>query len=393
MSVYQMPDNWDSLPIKTVKTGDTKRNVKYDEATNTVYLLDEHGEWTGKKGTPPRQKSGTVSDVSDVAGSSAEQQNDSASEKTVENGKTLKRKAKKQKSKWTPVLIGIIIVLVIMLIVQNSNTNMLKQDYTVIIAMEDIEPGESIAGKLSSLTISAEEYQRQSSLSGLYNANDYSAIKGYVATSFIPQDGYVTYTNVGQTFQPSNPWMLTGQEATINIPISVDEDSLSEILWGNKIIMTITVEHVIDIVDMPDVYRPTSPDIESNTTYKTYQVDTYTLSDITILDVLNAKQISLYNTYAALAAIPTPYLESCLETRYASSSQKETEMPAYIQIEVSKATAQWWEGIKNRKQYPITVSIEVTGANCETQLQNETYTALKKLIPALQSVWGSDLEE
>ena len=49
MSNYTTPENWDSLPVKEATLGGVRRKIKVDSDNNIIYLMDEHGNWTGEK--------------------------------------------------------------------------------------------------------------------------------------------------------------------------------------------------------------------------------------------------------------------------------------------------------------------------------------------------------
>lgn len=390
MSQYKVPDNWDSLPVEEVLLGGIKKKIKYDKGINTVYLLNDRGEWTGEKAQAPARKAPVSSAASSGNNAAAGASADDSTSPDNENPVIMTTKPKK--SKWTPILIAIIVILSVLLVAQSNGFSLSKRTYSVIIAMENIQPGARVNGKLASVTISANEYHKYASMGGLYSASDYSAIKDFVATSFIPKDGYVTYANVGETFQATNPWTISGTKKTINIPIDVEKDDLEELLWGNKVKLTIVAKRDLSTVNSPDAYRPSSPDVEGSSQVQSIQIDTYTLADVTVIDVLNAKGNSLYTTFAGLAAIPEPYQADCLEARYSSEKQIQSDTPAYIKVEVSGETAKWWQYLCDKK-YEVTVAIKVSGVNCETALQNDTYLALKELIPSIKATWGIPIKE
>lgn len=373
MNQNNLPDNWDTLPVKDVTTGGTRRKVKYDQESNTVYLLDEHGNWTGEAAKAPTLPAESGS----AGGTDSEQQI---------------RRPPKTKSKSTPVFIAIIIVLCAILFIQNFSGTLTTQSYTIIIAMENIQPGEIIKGKLASRTVSTEEYYKYAATGGLYLDSEYKNIEDYVATCFIPKDGYISYTNVGKSFQATNPWTLSGAANTITIPIDATMENMEQFMWGNEITLTVVARSIIETVEYPDAYRPSSPEVNGSSNMQSVQIDTYTLTDFTIVDVLNDQKRSLYDTYASLAAIPQLYQEDCLAARYETGNQIQSDMPAYIKIAVSKETETWWENIANQN-YSISVSIEITGIDCETAYQNETYLALKAMLPGMKNAWKASLKE
>lgn len=385
MANYTLPENWDSFPIKNAVMGGVKKRIKLDEANNIIYLLDENGNWTGEKcKAPPQKPAGNATE-----GNQDTATTDPAQDATQENEekKPEKKKKKPKKSSPTPLLVIIICILAGLLLWKQFGTSAPEaKRYPVIVAMENIYPGDKVSDKLASTTISEEDYARYKSEGGLYHPDEYSDIKGYVATEFIPKDGCITYANVGEVFNIENPWTMTGCY-TIILPISATTDYLDEFIWGNRVNLQIRVEHTLEhFDDYPNLYRPSVDGVEGYSEMKYRQVDYYTLKGYTIVDVYNSKMKSLYSSYAGVAAIPDNYLEVCLPVRYKSEAEIKDDMPAYIAIEVSEEVLDWWDNANRSYHRETTVSVtwmDVVGSGCVNELQNKTHFRIKGILDKL----------
>lgn len=379
MSEYKLPENWESMPVVNAMIGSNQKKIKYDKETGLVYLLDDNGNWTGEKATaPPAMKASLLKNTTEL-------------EEAADNPKDIqKRKQRPQKSKLTPLLIIIIVVLAAIIFIQNSSGGGSKS-YTVIIAMQNIQPGEKINDKLATLSISAEEYMQYSSAGGVYLEGDFESIEDYVATSFIPQDGVITYTNVGTTYIATNPWNLKDKPYTITIPVEATTDNLEQFIWGTTTDITFNAKKVIDENAYPEADYPITSDADSNSTLQSIHIITYLMKNVTIVDVLNNQKESLFSSYAAMASVPELYQKESLNARYTNGKQVQSDTPAYIQIEVTKETKEWWDLLTRR--YTVKVALEVTGKNCGNSLQTDIYNSIKTMLPAMKSAWSAALED
>lgn len=378
MAVYKLPENWETFPIIEINLGGVRKKVRYDEGNNIVYLLDEQGGWTGEQASVPKP--------SDTPPPPPEPEQENFGENRNE---PVTKSGRKKKSILTPILCAIIAVLSILLLTKGKSNTPTQKTYSVVIAMDNIQPGETIDGKLASVTISAEEYRQYAATDGLYSASEYNTIKKYVATEYIPKDGYVTYTNVGETYRVVNPWTIAGTEkVTINVPVEVSAKNLKDYLWGNRITLTVIAKRNLGTAEnAPDAYRPESPEVTGSSTYQTVQTDTYLLKNVTIIDLLDAEKASLYDAYCALEAIPEVYQSECLTNKFSSQDEIEDYRPAYIKLAVLPETAEWWTEINRTKKYTISISMEVTGAECDTGHQSEVYLAMKQLFTGMAQAW------
>lgn len=374
MAQYKLPEKWDEWPTKDVTLGGVKKKAKLDPETNAIYLLDENGNWTGKKGMAPASK---------PAGGGT----DSTSSEEGQTGAAPAPKTKKvKKSKVNLLLVIIIGVLLVLLFTKDGNIINTEKTYEVIIAMSNIQPGEKVTGKLASKTITESEYLKYASEGGMYKPDEYELIQFYVATSFIPQDGYITYANIAKEYNKTNPWTIETPPATITLPISATTSNLDIFLWGNELQITVTTRKVIKNTDYPAAERPSSPGASSSSQLETTQIDTYTLEKVRIIDVLDKSKNSLYSKFASQAAIPTLYREDCIASRYKTLANIEDDTPAYIVVEVPSSLLSWWQQI-NSSLYTRHFTYKYTGVGCENDLQLTTYTSLKTFIAQLKTRW------
>ena len=397
MRNLKLPENWDSLPVEEIQMGGVKRKIRYDNENNTVYLLNSRGEWTGEIGHPQSKKpAGAVTQpASDDEQQTPQEQTRNATKESEPSPVAAAQKGAKKKSKTTPFLLIIIAVLAAILIFQNVDFGGTPKSYEILYAGDNITPGEVLGKKIYKRKISAAEYQQYlASGTGIYLLDDYETIKNYEATCFIPKDGIFTYANIAQDFNVVNPWRLENQTYLINIPVSLVKEQLGELLWGNKVSITVTNTWELTQKEYPDAYRPSSPQVSGGTHTTTYQTDTYTLSNVTVIDVLNYEQKSLFSIYASLAAIPETYQQESIASRYKSSDQRRAERPAYICVAVSKETVAWWNEVSNKKNAEMTVSVQYLNAidsttgNADYEYKFSANAAFRKMAEMIQKALG-----
>lgn len=377
MAEYKLPENWEAMPVVNAMIGSNRKKIKYDKDASLVYLLDDNENWTGEKATaPPALKASLLKSAPKEEGADGEP--------------APLRKPKSQKSKLTPFLIIVIIVLAAIVFLQ-SRSGLSTTTYSVIIATKNIQPGENIDGKLAAKAISAEEYMQYSAAGGVYLASNFASIEDYVATSFIPQDGVITYTNVGTSYIATNPWNQKTKPYIITIPIEATTENLSQLIWGTSANITITAKKVLSVDAYPDADPPVTEEVPDSSTLQTIHIVTYRMDNVTIIDVLNDKKQSLFASYAAMASVPEVYQEESLNARYTNGTQVQSDTPAYIQIEVSEDTVEWWAVVTRR--YTISVSLEATGKDCGTELQTSIYNSIKAMLPSMKSAWTAALKD
>lgn len=389
MSQYKLPEGWENWPVKQVTIAGKQHNVRYDEKNSYAYLLDDKGNWTGKTANASRKAITADTDTGEEADDS-----ENEGEQTEDQQPPKKKKItlhNTRKSKTNPILIIIIAILAGLLLFKNTSSGPSETTFEVIVAMENIQPGQPVEGKLSAITISAEEYRAYTVNGGIYHADQYDGIRSFIATDFIQKDSLITYTNVGRNFSAKNPWIMNiGTDAVIIIPVTDAGTNLSKYICGNVIDLTVTVETIMKTDDCLDAERPDIPEASSSSSQKIVQVDTYTIRNLVIVDVLNKGQESLYSTHAALAAIPEEHRAETLASRYNIASKVNKDTPAYVTLRVSKECKDWWQTITGKYDSEISVKISfTTNINCTNDAQTKAYSAISSMMPTLADTWNN----
>lgn len=393
--IFELPENWEQLPMREVIINGQRRKIKYDEENELIYMMDSTGKWTGERTKvklPPekKQESAETPQAPEDAGDEHSPANTEATESQnkVQTPAPAKKR-KKKKSNLLTIIVTALVVLGLVKVFDGKNLDGTPTEYTVIVAMQDIQPGENVGGKLASVTITADEYHQYNAQASLYSADKYSTIKEYVATAYIPSKAYITYGNVGASYSPSNPWAGTQGTETVNIPIDVDIQQLADYMWGKEVTLTLTVRKVTN--QESSGTNDTSENISSSSMYETTRVDTYTVPKCTIVDVLDTYKKSLYASYAALVSIPDAYRSDYLSTYYSSRRQIKADTPAYVTLAVPAEFIAIWKNISTTTSY--TVDFSVTGTACITELQSTAYQSIQQIMPPLVKAWDTKLNE
>lgn len=393
--IFELPENWEQLPMREVIISGQRRKIKYDEETEFIYMMDSTGKWTGertkaklppvKKQEPPEAAQEPESTEGEAASATTEVPEDSPKAQAPAPAK----KRKKKKSNLFTILVTALVVLGLVKVFDGKKLDGTPTEYTVIAAMQDIQPGESVSGKLASITITAAEYHQYNAQTSLYSADKYNTIKEYVATAYIPAKAYITYGNVGASYSPSNPWAGTQGAETINVPVDINIQQLANYMWGKEVTFTLTVRKVIS--HEPQENGSANAGYTSSSMIETTNVDTYTVPKCTIVDVLDTYKKSLYASYAALVSIPDAYRFDYLSTYYSSHRQLKADTPAYVTLTVPAEFASIWKNVVNTYSYEVELS--VTGSTCTTALQYDAYQAIQKIMPSLIKAWDTKLNE
>lgn len=413
---YELPENWKDMPVKTVLVAGVKRQIKYDSQTQTLYMLDSTGNWTGEKAktqlTPAeilRQHSANQEEDGDqdtepaVAGTGdVPEEKDAVSDGAApaEDANAKKKAPKKKKKLTTGKLLLIVLAIIAVFLgisVFRTAEEINPTKYTVIVAAKDLRPGDRLSGNLASIVIPADEYHAVTS--GIYKAAAYKTIENYVATAYISKynpddpsgDSFITYNNVDKVYEPANPWKQGGTVNYINVPVNATNQNLGNFMWGNQVTVTITTKKTISSTPNADVNIPTTEQAQGNSVIQTVRVDTYNLTNLTIIDVLDQNQRSLYSSYASMIAIPSGYLNNYLANYYSSRSNISKDTPSYIQLAISPETYTIWKKLNENPIAEITVA--VTGTHNETELQRTVHEDIEIVIPAIKKAWYTKQNE
>ena len=379
-----------SLPKRTFVIGGVKKTGLFDQENSKFYATDENGELTGKVQTishkPKAQKpAGTAEETPMEAPAPSGESESPANEKTA------KKKGKKDKDsaddgtspvmkKAKPIFI-VLAVLVVVAVVgfqflggKPSNPQPSPSDpnsvvttpndsedpgespapgsldsIEVVQAIRDLIPGDEITPEdIQTATVSAEVFS-QITLSGtqIYKWERSEYLLGKYITGYVPAGQYLAYDNVAPavTFA-ANPW-TTAAEGTTFVKVPIDDNSKeNELLnYGAMLNLEIKKETVNQVATGNQGATTGQANVDglnhSTSVEQSVTVDTYTMTDLTVCDILNANGESLYNKYCAYNGIPAgeqlPYLKAALK----EDEQLETSLnPAYILVRVTTEQAE-----------------------------------------------------
>ena len=183
----------------------------------------------------------------------------------------------------------------------------------------------------------------------------------------------MTYANVSSTPPrlPSNPWIIDENIYT-DIPIASDMLENGNLNFGAIMDLKIEKESVTETKVNKQDSEETVPGMEhESSVQQSYIVDTYTLSDIVLCDLINAYGESLYNYYAKYLSIPvgerTDYIEMQLKN---DPELKERLTPVYITICVSK---EQMNKLGDLSSDGVTITISFTGQNDDSPSEKKTF--------------------
>lgn len=251
-------------------------------------------------------------------------------------------------------------------------------------------PGEAFSKENLQITeIPLEEYLRLSANVGCYSGQDLDAVCGLYANKYLPAGSFVTFDNAVTVFAPTNPWAaLEPGTISVDVPVKVTPDTLSEYMFGNHIALHLTIQTQQTNTEESQE-EPLNGLTPSNTVVESTVTSTYTLSGVKIVDVLGADKESLYPLYSAFASVPDAYLSSCLAERYADLQAITQIIPAYIRLAVSEDQG---KALANLDLSSVEIALTASAAEINTETQDKASTELQNLIPVLKQLWA-DLEE
>lgn len=248
-------------------------------------------------------------------------------------------------------------------------------------------PGHVISKKdFETVEISGAEYQMVLSSGGIYTGEDLSSLKGYVVTSYIPEGSFLSYTDVGVSYAPENPWKDTGEyECVITLPVSAAPKTFADCLWGNIVDLELQITTQLSPSDESGAQNTeTSP---AGITHQSSRIesaitDTYTIQQITIVDVLDQNQKSLYIRYQSLASIPVVYRDKQLREIY-TDEKLNGEIPCYIQVAVTGDQAAALEPLSGDN---VTVTVTKRSQDTGTQMKASAYQSSREIGEILAEI-------
>ena len=176
-----------------------------------------------------------------------------------------------------------------------------------------------------------------------------------MAARFIPAGKYLSAEDVAGQYAVCNPW---AQDSGCTFPITVDEKNLRDFLWG-------TVGDVKISAESPSATVETQHNgVGMNATI----VNTYTVQDVVVIDLLDIQGKSLFAQYQALAQIPITELADYL-------TANGWPVPAAIVFSGD---------LSDFARSGVITDFAPTGVQRETSLQRDLYGQMQSVADAIR---------
>lgn len=374
-----------ALPDRRFIIAGLERKGKFNENTGIFYILNDDGTLNGRiakttrKDRPPDEATLAVKDsgTADASnGESTKHFNFSLSKtlhklagdadcgddsNTMDDSETSSTDNPKKKKIFVPIISGLAIVSLLLIFALSKAVGPTPQNdenlsgpsletIDVIQVTRDLIPGDFISeDNIQRASISAETYnQIYLDSSQLYQWSRYEALTGNQVITYIPCGQYLTYDNVASVYlQPANPWLNESEDMSyVTIPLKEDILANDNFSYGSVVNLIITKQTVKEINQTEedteqDASTVNIPGLDHQMSIQqSYVVDTYGMSDITICDLLNSKQESLYSTYTSWICIPTGERLTYIRNRLNDDRQLTDSLtPAYAIIRISNEQA------------------------------------------------------
>lgn len=372
-----------ALPDRKFIIAGIERYGKFNEETGLFYLLNDDGTLNGRiaktirKDRPPDGitldeennklpantgqmfKHSKFSLIKKFHRLTVDSKHDDSSTNSTDDSGTSGIKEPKRRSHLGLVISGLAITFLLLMVTLPKITSQVQpndelstpslETIDVIQVTQDLIPGDFISeNNIQRTSISAETYnQIYLGSSQLYQWSRYEALTGNQVITYIPRGQYLTYDNVASVYlQPTNPWLSEVEGMTyVIIPLTEEVLVHDNFSYGSVVDLTITKQTVKEFDHPEDSEQDNAivniPGLDHQmSVQQSYVVDTYGMSDITICDLLNGRQESLYSTYTSWIAIPTgerlTYLRNLLKD---NEPLKNSLVPSYAKIRISNEQA------------------------------------------------------
>ena len=427
-------DQMRTLPIREIYVGGMKRQVRLDSERKRMYLLDIDGEYTGKSTfwEPEDEKNTVVPVVGETMKQPVPISDDEVSQENPQIGE--QRKGKHiSPVRWVFLGVALIISFTIMCYAlwdssepeeskkknttiseagtsvgtkpgvtsptrgdqyptspsaPSSPTSGTSEKVMVIVAAEDILPGESLRfAPLKKQAISAEEYQMLSAVTNVYTAAEMERVQQLVANRYIPAGKYLVGDDLASSFSPVLPWAeLDVGQIGVRLPVKVRDEELASYMWGNQIDIWFKHETTYFGDTAPDCGELDLPpgvyaeSVLEGTTLTT----TYHIQGAVIRDVFNASKESLYSEFYKWTLLSQDAREDYWKDRYPVRVLVEADRPRTIRVSLTEEQARFVASLDIEN---MDMHIRVNAPSCATSLQNEIYLKLQEVAREISVVW------
>lgn len=221
------------------------------------------------------------------------------------------------------------------------------QEYEVVQLARTVLKGQTIApDDLKAVTISASLYEQFLTFGrDLYLWDRADRLVGNFASKYMQADHYVEQTDisVGRPYGV-NPWMdYSGNSISVLIPIEPETASNILLTYGTYIDLNVQKRFANQVAVGQQGAEGEDPEGVAHTSSveETFRTEEYLISKLTVCDILNADQNSIYNTYAAYSGIPVGERYDYISTAMWNDGDLYRRLtPAYIVVNVTQEQAQ-----------------------------------------------------
>lgn len=417
-----------ALSVRQFKIGGSTRSGMFDENTKMLYMLDENGELTGEcaryKGSLPVTPPSTPQETS-----AAEQKKPAQPEKKkTASGDAVEKKStsKNKYLKYLLLVVALMAVFVMVSTVMNTlSTDTEEQPDTVldepiketvsdlygisegaesvsvIQVVRNMLPGEVISSDdIQEITVSYAFYAQLSlSNSTLYKWESAEHLIGCYVKEYMPSGGLMSYDDVVSSYElaiGSNPWLENVEGSYIKIPLTEELKANTDLRFGSLIDLAVVSEDKkTTTIKNPDddeteeIYESEGITHESSVG-SNILVDTYTISDLVVCDVLASDGNSIFDAYVSYMGVPVGERYDFFTALFNDDPSLPDELtPAYILVHVSDVQLDIIGKLDKDSNYSVSLA---DGVGC-TSTDERTFAAESKALAATISEVVSQLEE
>lgn len=409
-----------TLPIREMLVADKRCKVRYDDSTETVYLIDEHGSYTGQwshykfEDTAPQRNEDSLSpdledgeETGDLA--PAKELEEDISEPEPQDARPeADPEATKKKKRFLGLIAAVVVICLAVLAmevrgkiaeqqpepsteqmateeseVETETTEEPTEEETqeevpteasqeteqteainyvhVLIAAEDLLPGDVLDDdSFSYMDLTEAEYQQLCVAGTVFTEDDVARLTGMECTSYVRAGQCIPQDGVANSYTAVNPWGRdSSRQSVIILPIDVSAASLADVAWGQYVDLEVTVET-----------RMASPNISTTPTEGEESSETVETTAPAVEHHTSVVESTIVDTYKLQAAAIVDLLDAEGNSLYEQFSVW-CNIPAPFQSEVLSGYYASVEDLQADLPYYICIAIPAEQASILEAIETE----------------------
>ena len=409
MAEHKSTEEIMKLPPRSVRIAGLLQQGLWDADTGTIYLIDKNGTLTGRcaRITPPPMQDHPVpaSDLVDKVpvqgGQIAVTPTKGISARHRKHQQTKREQRgqfKLQGSKRILLFLGccllIILAVCAALLPRSRSTDSgpissppSLASITVIQVNRDLMPGEVLTeSDIQAAPVSSEVYN-QISLTGtnLYQWDRRDGLIGMYASAFLPKGQYLSYSSISSVFEvPLNPWgNSSGQVVIVDVPLT--EATPGSYTLGSNVDIVIQRRTTTEVQsEPPETISFGTNFSKTSSVSQSTRIDEFTISNVTIANLITADGLDLYRLYFALASIPAGEQLHYLSEQMTDPAFVANVTPRWIRILITQEASDILGDLYDGNTSAV---IRVTdGADTGSTEKADMYAKAKALDALLNSI-------